>query len=431
MLGQDPYYTVAETVGTGGWLDTASEVAAHSGSRPRILLAASTWWPASARLALALIRAGGCEVSAICPPGHPLRCLTKVRQFYRINAFRSQQSLLDAIIAATPDAIVPCDDRIVSQLHELFALHPRLRPLIEFSLGDPSGFSITDSRSKLLKVATDLGIRVPETFVLKSEVEAEAAFEHLGPIAVMKLDGTHGGEGVRIVRSKREAAFAFRSLRRGTGMLTAARRLLIYSDPLSAWSWTRRNRSEVVLQKFIDGKPANNMMASWRGELLGAVSVECLCCQGPTGSASVVRRIEQPEMLLAARLLAAHLKISGFFGLDFMIDSEDGKPYLIEMNPRCTQLGHLQFSETGDLAGALCERLTGRLRPPPETPIYQNTIAFYPQAWVANRLPDKWHASFQDIPWQEPSLVNYLKQPPWPDRRWLSRTYRLARGRKS
>lgn len=196
----------------------------------------------------------------MCPPGHPLRYLTNVRQFYKIKAFRSQQSLLDAIIAATPDAIVPCDDRIVSQLHELFALNPRLRPLIEYSLGDPSGFSITDSRSKLLKIAADLGIRVPETIVLNTEDDAKAAFKQLGPIAVMKLDGTHGGEGVRFVRSAREAAFAFRSLRRSTGLLTAAHRLLIYSDPLSGWSWRRRSRSKVVLQKFIAGKPANNMI---------------------------------------------------------------------------------------------------------------------------------------------------------------------------
>lgn len=367
----------------------------------------------------------------MCPPGHPLRYLTKVRQFYKLRAFRSRRSLLSAITAATPDIIVPCDDRIVSQLHELFALIPELRPLIEYSLGDPSGFAITDSRSELLRMAADLGIRVPKTMAVQTEADVQAGFQRLDTAAVMKLDGTHGGEGVRIVRSGIEAALAFRSLRRSTGFLTATRRLLIYSDALSGWNWSRRKRSEVVLQEFINGQPANNMIASWRGEVLGVVSVECLSCQGPTGSASVVRRIDQPEMLLAARLLAAHLKISGFFGLDFMLERESGRPYLIEMNPRCTQLGHLQFPETGDLAGALCERLTHGLHRPPEAPIQQRTIAFYPQAWNASKLPEEWRASFHDIPWEEPSLVDYLTQPPWPDRRWLSRVYRVARGHKS
>ncbi len=81
------------------------------------------------------------------------------------------------------------------------------------------------------------------------------------------------------------------------------------------------------------------MVACWRGEILGEVSVEVVSSQGPTGSANVVRRINNPELGRAARLIAAHLGSSGFFGLDFIIEQPSGKPYLIEMNPRCTQLG--------------------------------------------------------------------------------------------
>ena len=396
---------------------------------PRLLMAASTWWPSSARLAIALIR-NGCAVSAMCPRGHPLQYISGVQHIYRIRGVRSRSSLLAAIRDAKPDLIIPCDDRIVTQLHELFSLHSELQPLIEASLGDPAGFAITDSRSKLLKVAADLGIRVPRGAVVTTDIEAKQIFGQFGPVAVIKMDGTNGGEGVRIVRSAKEAAAAFRSLRLGTGLLIAVQRLLIHGDPLAMSSWTRRAKAEITIQQYIPGTPANNMVACWRGEILGEVSVESVSCKGLTGSANVVRLIDNPQFTRAAKLLAAHFSASGFFGLDFIIDQDSGEPYLIEMNPRCTQLGHLQFPERGDLADALCERITGRTRPQPLTPIRTNMIAFFPQAWKSSTPGDGWYSSFQDVPWEEKSLVDYLMQEPWQERRWQARIYRKLRGPK-
>jgi hypothetical protein len=392
-------------------------------------MASSMWWPASARLASAMV-CRGCDVSAICPPGHPLRYLSDVRRIYEIRGLRSRTSLLSAIRDAKPDFIVPCDDRVVSQLHELFSLHEELRPLIAYSLGAARGFDIADSRSALLKIAADLGIRVPGGASIATEAEAKRSFQRFAPVAVMKLDGTHGGEGVRIVRSADEAAAAFRSLRLSTGMLTAAHRLLIHGDQLAPWSWTRRTRAELTIQEYIQGTPANNMVACWQGETLGEVGVAAVSCQGPTGSANVVRRINNPEMARAAQRIAAHLGASGFFGLDFIIDERSGEPYLIEMNPRCTQLGHLEFPDRASLASALCERITGQHTPGPRLPIRNELIAFFPQAWRSSTRGDAWYSSFQDVPWEEKSLVEYLMLEPWPKRRWQVRVYRSLRGRK-
>lgn len=355
-----------------------------------------------------------------------------VEPIYEVPDFGSRATLLAAIRGAQPDFIVPCDDRIVAQLHELFSLHAELRPLIEYSLGDPAGFAIADSRDQLLRIAAELGIRVPRGAVLASERDAQQRFESLRPVAVIKLDGTHGGEGVRIVRSAKEAAAAYRSLRRGTNLLTATQRMLVHGDPLAMWSWTRRANSGITIQEYIPGTPANNMVACWRGEILGEVSVEALSCQGTTGSANVVRRIAQPDMVRAAKLIAARLKISGFFGLDFMLEQSSGEPYLIEMNPRCTQLGHLAFPDQGDLAGALYERLSGRRGREPQSRIDGDLIAFYPQARAPVAPGDVGYGAFQDVPREEPALVEYLLRDPWPERRWQARLYRtlLLRGPK-
>ncbi len=368
----------------------------------------------------------------MCPPGHPLHYVSGIKQVYEVHDLKAREALHKTILDARPDFIIPCDDRIVAQLHELFSLHAELRPLIEYSLGSAAGFEIADSRSELHRVATDLGIRVPRSTVVTTAVHAKQSFGQFGSAAAIKLDGTHGGEGVRIVRSAAEAAAAFRTLRRSTNLLTAAQRRLIHGDALALWSWTRRARSEITIQEYIAGTPANNMVACWQGEILREVSVASVACKGDTGSANVVRRLQQPEMARAAQLIAARLQMTGFFGLDFILEQSSGEPYLLEMNPRCTQLGHLPFPDQVDLAGALYERLTGRRSFEPESPIRGELIAFYPQPPLLRTAGGAGSSAFQDVPREEKSLAEFLLRDPWPERRWQARAYRmvLLRGRK-
>lgn len=62
-----------------------------------------------------------------------------------------------------------------------------------------------------------------------------------------------------------------------------------------------------------------------------------------------VRLIDHSEMAQAACKLAQRLELSGFHGLDFVLEADSGAAYLIELNPRCTQLGHLSIARQGSL----------------------------------------------------------------------------------
>jgi hypothetical protein len=181
------------------------------------------------------------------------------------------------------------------------------------------------------------------------------------------------------------------------------------------------------MQQFIVGVPANIMVACWQGQVLAQVSVEALSCQGATGAANIVRRITRPEFAEAASALAARLKLSGFFGLDFMIERDTDFAYLIEMNPRCTQLGHLQFPDQANLAAALCERLSGQPSVPAAPIVREPVIAFFPQAWRWKLAGPEWSCAFHDIPWGEDTLISTLLGEPWPDRLWLARLYHWFR----
>lgn len=392
---------------------------------PSILIAAAKWWPLSARLAMALVRQG-CRVSALCPHGHPLTRVGGLERIERYRGIRSLASLERSVRELQPDIVVPADDGVVAQLQALHASAPSLKALLERSLGDAQSFPITSNRFRLLDLAAKLGILVPETRRVASCDDLVSWHRRVAPAAVLKIDGECGGNGVRICQSPEESLAAFRELLRSPGLATAWKRLLVNRDPLALWAHRARRPIEVTVQQLIRGRPANTMLACREGELLAQVSVAVLATEGPTGAATVVRRIDSKPMELAARRLAERLKLSGFYGLDFIIEAESQNPYLIEMNPRCTQLGHLKFGEQPSLAGAFAASLCAECGGATEEPLPLDTVALFPQALNSIQARQGVGASsrsYLDVPWDEPLLIAELKQISWPERRWAARLY--------
>jgi hypothetical protein len=161
--------------------------------------------------------------------------------------------------------------------------------------------------------------------------------------------------------------------------------------------------------------------------MLGLVTVKVLWAQSATGAATVVRLIDNAEIRTAAQRIAERLQLSGFHGLDFILEHDTGNAYLLELNPRCTQLGHLPIGGQGDLAGMLCEAFTGVHSQTNQTPISGDTIAFFPQAALVNQESGSKQTGYQDIPWQEPRLVRELMRTSWPERQLLARVYHAVR----
>jgi hypothetical protein len=392
-----------------------------------MLIVAAKWWPLSARLAIALIR-HGCRLSALCPQGHPLSQIGGLERVERYRGTRSLSCLSRTLRDLRPEFVIPCDDGVVAQLHTLHARDPSLRPLIERSLGDPQGFATTTNRYRLLEIAAELGILVPETRRVKSADDLVSWHQHVAPAAVLKIDGECGGNGVRICSSLAESLAAWRELTALPSLATAWKRLIINRDPLALWAQRNRKTVEVTAQRVIRGQPANSMLACRNGELLSLVSVAVLASDGPTGAATVIRRIDNPAMEDAAKRLASRLRLTGFYGLDFMMDLATEDPYLIEMNPRCTQLGHFRFGATPNLADIFMANLRGESPGATGDSLPLDTVALFPQALNAlNGDSRSAYHSYLDVPWDEPQLIRELKKDTWPERRWLSRLYHAVK----
>jgi ATP-grasp domain len=391
----------------------------------RVLLTDTNRWGLAARLAIGLAECG-CEVSAICPsPSHALTKTSAVRRTFRYSAFHPLEALKKAIDAVDPDIVVPSCDRSVEHLHQLYAealasngQMDKIRALIERSLGSPESHQIVSSRLRLIEVAREEGIRVPRIARIagKEDLDAWSAQESFPWVS--KADGTWGGSGVRIVKSAEEAETSMKQLEQMARFTRAFKRLLVNRDAFLFRPWWNRSRRSIVVQSYIQGRPANCTVLAWKGRVLAMIGVEVVRSQGLTGPASIVRIVDNEQMRSAAEKLAARLHLSGFFGLDFMIESSTGAAFLIEMNPRLAPPCHLRLDKGRDLAGALWAQLADQNLPASPLKTQSSLIAYFPQnAHNPSEIPA---ACFLDAPEGEPELTKELLNP-FPDRTLLFR----------
>jgi hypothetical protein len=332
-----------------------------------------------------------------------------------------------------PDLIIPCDDRVVEHLHRLYAKRNESSDfnlcalVIERSLGNPAGYAVTTKRAPLLQLAAQKQIRTPQTESVGNLESLRAWLEAYGYPAVLKIDGTWAGTGVRVVRTWEQAHQAFLDLTRPPSILTRLRFLCAH-DLFPLFAQDDQKRRQVTVQSFIQGGSVNAMYACWRGEVVDHLSVEALYAVDRLGSSTIIKTIANPEMEQAGRVIVQELGMTGFCGLDFIVEAHTGRLYLIELNPRATQIGHLTLIGKQNLAAALYGALQGETSVPSAT-FVEETIAFFPHSLRC----DPTHPMLSsptlrhDIPIEEPELVRELSRKPWNSRHLSSKVYSLLR----
>ena len=117
-----------------------------------------------------------------------------------------------------------------------------------------------------MDLAREEGILVPKTEIIETHEDLENWAERVGFPTVLKADGTSGGEGVRMVRTKTEAQQAFRKLQAPPMLARAAE-----AGPAS----TRiglcfghhccGTDATVNAQSFLAGHEATSTIACWKG----------------------------------------------------------------------------------------------------------------------------------------------------------------------
>jgi biotin carboxylase len=218
-----------------------------------------------------------------------------------------------------------------------------------------------------------------------------------------------------------EAESAFRVLQAPPLFARAAKRALIDDN----WALMKpslfRQRSVVNAQAFVEGHEGTSVLACWKGTVVVSLHFEVLQKRNATGPATVVRVIENDEMAGAARKIARRLNLTGVHGLDFMLEKDTCQTYLLEINPRVTQLGHLTLGPGRDIPAALFGAVTGKALESSPKLTENNTIAIFPHEWIRDPQSPYLRSAYHDVPWQEPQLVEALIRSGRKQRNWYRR----------
>jgi formate-dependent phosphoribosylglycinamide formyltransferase (GAR transformylase) len=379
--------------------------------KPTVLIATTFRWFPTARLGMALAKAG-CTVDAVCPWRHPIRAATAVRRTFRYNGLAPIESFAAAITASRPDLIVPCDDVAIIHLHEIYDRELRragaeseLCAVIERSLGAPASFPVVRARTAFMNLAEEEGVRVPKTRLIANLKDLKRWATEMGFPIVLKSDGTSGGDGVRIVHTMEEAEDAFRVLRAPPLLVRALKRALVDRDVTLVVPSLLRNRFVVNAQAFVSGREATSTVACWKGTILASLHFEVLNKHDSTGPSTVLRLIDNVDMTTAAEKMVSRLGLSGVIGFDFMLEQSTGNAYLVEINPRATQVGHLTLGQGRDLPAALYAAVTGETIRESAKVTENATIALFPHEWLRNPQSPFLQSGYHDVPWEESEFI--------------------------
>jgi hypothetical protein len=380
-------------------------------SKPTVLVAATSQWFPTARLATALAKAGF-VVHGVCPPGHPMCKTHAVTRVHVYNGLAPVRTLARAIEAAKPALIIPGDDLSTRHLHQLYKQElgqggrgSQTCTVIERSFGSPESFPVVYERAAFMQLAQEEGVRVPETKVILDLEELRRWTQQSGFPFVLKANGTSGGDGVRVVRTVDEAERAFVALQAPPLVARAAKRALLDKDCTLVWPSLLRRRLMVNAQVFVDGHEATSTVACWDGEVLASLHCEVIQKKYSAGPATVIRLVENSDMSNAVAKMVKRLKLSGVHGFDFMLETNTSNAYLIEINPRTTQVGHLTLGESRDIPAALYAAITESVVQPAKPLTQGDTIALFPQEWMRDPSSPILQSVYHDVPWEEPELL--------------------------
>jgi hypothetical protein len=380
---------------------------------PTVLVATTRRWVPTARLAIAL-RNAGFTVDIVCPSGHPVSQTASSRKLHKYRGLAPLHSFAAAIAQTKPDLIIPGDDLATFHLHGLFNRevsrgnqNSTLCQLIEKSIGAAASFPVIQDRTAFLEIAWGEGIRVPRTDLIASVAQLNNWVNRNGFPVVLKANGTSGGDGVKVVHTFADAKRFFESLGAPPLLARAIKRSLVDSDHTLVWPSIFRQRSTVSAHQFISGWEATSSLACFEGKVLAALHFEVLLKSEMAGPATVLKLIENPEMSAAAEKIVKRLNLSGLHGLDYMLEAQTGDAYLIEINPRSTQVGHLTLGSRRDLPAALYSVASGKILQEAYAVTKKNTIALFPQEWLRDSDSTFLKSGYHDVPWEEPKLIDF------------------------
>lgn len=367
-----------------------------------LLVSTAPNWLGTARMPAALGRAGF-DVSLLTPADS---LAAKSRYVHRVGYLPQDATPLQwvfafaAMVKATgPRLVVPCDDTSVRLMQMLVLTPPdnlqsaqyiKLAGLIRESLGTPDHYRASVDKTLLPAAAKALGVRVPPSIVTDELQDVRSFAGRQGFPVVIKRGFGAAGEWVAIVSDRKQ-------LEQQYSRFMSATMLEIEGAA----------KTQVLVQAHISGNIVDQSMVAWQGATLAGFVREKLIKNSPLGPATVVRVLHLPEVRKFSDRLAAGLGMSGFFAIEYIVETSTGDAYLIEINRRATSGITL-----GAMVGVdLCQALHAALNGSPSSvrgdvePGEEQLIAHFPEEWFRDPRSRYLREYRIDALWDDPDVL--------------------------
>jgi biotin carboxylase len=247
-------------------------------------------------------------------------------------------AIVEAVRATRAEVVTTTIDE---SLAALVARRQELERLTAPALGSPEALEIARSKTLTLEVARRLGIPVPRSLPLLEPGDMAEAVEELGLPAVLKPGASWrplgcGGERVAPVYLVDEQAAA-----------VAAERYV-------------RSDAPALLQKVATGQRETVKLFRSGGNFVARLVMAVTRAWPPLGGSSVMRKTVAPpdDVLRHAERLVEEIALDGYSEVEFRRDA-DGRPLLMEVNPRLSQSAEVAFRAGVDFASLQLEWARG------------------------------------------------------------------------
>lgn len=360
----------------------------------RVLLACASDWQAPARLPK-IFRRAGFEVDVFCPPDAGIVHTKYVNRVYEapaeMGAFAdalrdhlAENKGVHAKVIAIDDPLLA---HVASRSNEAWtsAVLPVDRTL--------RFVEIVASKAALARWASDLGIRMPPSRVVRTKEEAEQALRAVGVPAMLKVDRSFAGMGVALVESE--------------------------ADVPRAWD-TLRADGEVVVQAFVRGALGNTAVLYSHGAPVAWMSaMKARTWPGPFGPSCARQFVDRDDLTPMIARFGAETRYDGFVAFDWIVDAQD-RAWILEVNARPVPALHMGVHANVDFAKAVARWLSHDARcvlAPLRSIANPAIFPMFPEDFHRAITDDdergldafrRGNAGHGDIPWDDPPLLAHL-----------------------
>jgi carbamoyl-phosphate synthase large subunit len=234
--------------------------------------------------------------------------------------------LLEICKKENVNVVLPCSDEEMHVMSKAENKQPFHRLGIEVPISEYELVMKASDKWKMLETISKFGIKIPETFSPPTLREFKGVLRKMDFPVVVRPRISRGSRGVTYCANKGEATTAFKVLKRMYG--------------------------GVIVQEFISGGRGSVFVVQtlWdkQHQLCAAAVMQKLLERPPTGGVALAGKTVHDDHLLnlGASIVEKLGPWIGPAGIELKINSSDGHPYVMEVNPRFQGVIYL-FTKAG------------------------------------------------------------------------------------